>query len=110
MHSAYFSFSFFGPLCWFGVDLGTNTLYGSIHHSIGDGRSIQILLDAINVGTEKASTSEWSIRKYAAFEALPEVLDDHGALVEKYVELLGDTPLRLELDFAPPTSASASPA
>jgi len=98
-----------GPLCRFGVDVESNTLYGSIHHSIGDGRSIQILLDAINVGTVKASTSEWSIRKYAAFEALPEVVNDQRALVEKYVELLGDTPPRLEVDFAsPPPSSSAS--
>ena len=91
-----------GPLCRFGVDVESNTLYGSIHHSIGDGRSIQILLDAINVGTVKASTSEWSIRKYAAFEALPEVVIDQRALVEKYVELLGDTPPRLEVDFVSP--------
>jgi len=74
------------------------------HHSIFDGRSVQILFDAINTGAVKSSTRTWSIRKYAAFEALPEVVDDQRASVQKCVELLGDTPPRVEVDFASPAS------
>ncbi len=91
-----------GPLCRFGVDKKTNMLYMNTHHSIFDGRSVQILFDAINSGTGavKSSTRTWSIRKYAAFEALPEVVDDQRASVQKCVEMLGDTPPRVEVDFA----------
>ena len=97
-----------GPLCRFGVDTKRNILYGNIHHSIADGRSLQILFEAINAGAVKSSTEKWSIRKYSAFEALPEVVDEHRASVQKFVELLGDTPPRLEVDFTSPNSYHTS--
>eukprot|EP00984_Skeletonema_dohrnii_P018334 scaffold8539_cov133-Skeletonema_dohrnii-CCMP3373.AAC.1 len=97
-----------GPLCRFGVDTERNILYGNIHHSIADGRSFQILFEAINAGTVKSSTKLWNMRKYSAFEALPEVVDEQRASVQKYVELLGDTPPRLEVDFASPNSYHTS--
>jgi len=93
-----------GPLCRFGVDRKTNILYMNTHHSISDGISGQILFDAINKGAVKSSTKKRSKRKYAALEALPEVVDDQRASVQKYLELLGNTPPRLELDFASPAS------
>ncbi len=86
------------------MDKKTNILYMNIHQSIFDGRSVQILFDAINTGAVKSSTRTWSIRKYAAFEALPEVVDDQRASVQKCVEMLGDTPPRVEVDFASPAS------
>ena len=92
-----------GPLCRFGVDKTTNTLFLNIHHSIADGRSFQILFEAITDGKIKTSTRDWSIRKYAAYEALPEVIADQQESVKKYAEMLGDTPSRLDLDFAIPS-------
>src|SRR6056300_1790097 len=89
-----------GPLCRFGVDTKTNILNGNIHHSIADGRSLQILFEAIAAGEVKNETMNWSIRKYAALEALPEVIVEQQACVERCVYMLGDTPPRLEVDFA----------
>src|SRR6056300_1670034 len=97
-----------GPLCRFGVDTKTNILYGNIHHSIADGRSLQILFEAIAAGEVKKETMNWSIRKYAALEALPEVISEQQACVERCVEMLGDTPPRLEVDFAVPNSYHTS--
>ena len=97
-----------GPLCRFGVDKKTNMLYGNIHHSIADGRSLQILFEAIAAGEVKNETSDWSVRKYAASEALPEVVDEQQEMVKSFVEMLGDTPPRLEVDFAVPDSYHTS--
>jgi hypothetical protein len=93
-----------GPLCRFGVDRNTNKLYACFHHSINDGRSMQILLEAIAAGEVKNETRDWSVRRYAAYEGLPEVIAEQQASVERYVEMLGDTPARLEVDFAVPNS------
>src|SRR6056300_644453 len=97
-----------GPLCRFGVDRNTNILYACIHHSIADGRSMQILLEAIAAGEVKNETRDWSVRRYAAYEGLPEVIAEQQASVERYVEILGDTPARLEVDFAVPDSYNRS--
>eukprot|EP00986_Skeletonema_menzelii_P019974 scaffold29791_cov308-Skeletonema_menzelii.AAC.1 len=97
-----------GPLCRFGVDKQRNVLYGNIHHSIADGRSFQILIEAIAAGDVKIETRDWSIRKYAALEALPEVVDEKQELVKMCAEMLGDTPPRLEVDFAVPDSYHTS--
>jgi hypothetical protein len=67
-------------------------ILGNIHHSIFDGRSFQIIFEAIAAGRVKNSTGDWSIRKYAAFEELPEVIDEQQTSVERFVEMLGDTP------------------
>ena len=97
-----------GPLCRFGVDKRTNILYGNIHHSVADGRSFQILAEAIATGKMKNETRHWSVRKYAAFEALPEVVNEQKKMVKSFVEILGDTPPRLEVDFAVPDSYHTS--
>src|SRR6056300_1261722 len=97
-----------GPLCRFGVDTKTNILNGNIHHSIADGRSLQILFEAIAAGEVKNETMNWSIRKYAALEELPEVISEQQACVERCVEMLDDTPPRLEVDFAVPNSYHTS--
>jgi len=97
-----------GPLCRFGVDKKTNTLYGNIHHSIADGRSVDLLLEAIASGKVKLSSKQYTIRKYSAYEALPQVQEDQKELVNKCVNMLGDTPGRLELDFASPNTTHKS--
>src|SRR5210317_423370 len=97
-----------GPLCRFGVDRNMNILHGCIHHSIADGRSLQILLEAIAAGEVKNETRDWSVRRYAAYEALPEVIAEQQASVERCVDMLGDTPPRLEVDFAVPNSYHTS--
>ena len=95
-----------GPLCRFGVNKEKNMLLGCIHHSIADGRSMQILLKAIYEGHVESSTKIYNARKYAAYEALPEVQDGYKDSVVTWKEMLGDTAPRLEVDFA---SSSAQP-
>ena len=97
-----------GPLCRFGVDKKTNTLYGNIHHSIADGRSFDLLLEAIASGKVKLSSKQYTIRKYSAYEALPQVQEDQKELVNKCVNMLGDTSGRLEVDFASPNTTHKS--
>ena len=59
----------------------------------------------IATGEVKNETMNWSIRKYAAYEELPEVIVEQQACVDRCVEMLGDTPPRLEVDFAVPNSS-----
>ena len=89
-----------GPLCRFGIDNEKNILIGCVHHSIFDGRSMKIFLDAISIGKVKASTKEYTVRKFAAYEALAEVQNEYRSSAIALKEILGDTPPRLEVDFS----------
>ena len=96
-----------GPLCRFAVDSEKNVLKGCIHHSICDGRSMDILLEAVVTGQVKASSKEFNVRKYAALEASEEMTCRYAESVEEWKRMMGDTPARLEVDFG---STSPTPA
>ena len=98
-----------GPLCRFGVDRENNMLYACIHHSIFDGKSVQVFLEAVAMGRAKSSTKLYNVRKYAAYEALPEVQEKYKASAVAWKDLLGDTPSRLEVDFGSSSLDEPSP-
>jgi hypothetical protein len=98
-----------GPLCRFAVGEEKNIVKGSIHHSIADGRSMEVLLEAIRTGVVQESTKAFSVRKYAALEASTEMVDKYTASAEDWKRMLGDTPPRLEVDFAPNSSLTLAP-
>ena len=89
-----------GPLCWFDVDSKRNILKGCVHHSISDGRSMDILLNAIVSRHVKQSTKDFSVRKYAALEASEEITEKYASSVEHWKRIMEDTPPRLEVDFS----------
>eukprot|EP00560_Eucampia_antarctica_P002932 CAMPEP_0197841126 /NCGR_PEP_ID=MMETSP1437-20131217/45995_1 /TAXON_ID=49252 ORGANISM="Eucampia antarctica, Strain CCMP1452" /NCGR_SAMPLE_ID=MMETSP1437 /ASSEMBLY_ACC=CAM_ASM_001096 /LENGTH=391 /DNA_ID=CAMNT_0043450827 /DNA_START=94 /DNA_END=1266 /DNA_ORIENTATION=- len=88
-----------GPLCRFAVDKEKNILKGSIHHSIADGRSMNVLFEAIATGHCKESTMGLTVRKYAALEASSEMKEKYTDSVEEWKEIMGDTLPRLAVDF-----------
>lgn len=95
-----------GPLCRFGVDKEKNILVGCIHHLIADGRSIEILLQAIASGQVKEWSMTRSIRKYASFECSSDTRDAYANSLDHWRRMLGDTPKRLEVDLASSSSMS----
>ena len=88
-----------GPLCRFAVDAEKNILKGCIHHSIADGRSMEVLFDAIGSGRVKETSKAFSTRKYAALESSPEMMEKYTKSLCEFKRILGDTPPKLELDF-----------
>ena len=97
-----------GPLCRFGVDEDNKIIKGCIHHSIADGRSMKILLEAVGTGVVKESTKKFSVRRYASLEASEETTNKYATSLEEWKKMLGDTPSRLEVDIAPKNSIRTS--
>jgi len=75
-----------GPLCRFSIK--DNVLTGCAHHSIFDGRSVQLLMQRlVNLSI---ALPRRTVRDYAAWEA-EQAVDGDG-----WVSILGDTPPRFE--------------
>ncbi len=50
-------------------------------------------------GEVKESTKAYTVRKFAALEVSAEVMDEYILSLEKWKDVMGETPSRLEVDF-----------
>ena len=85
-----------GPLCRFAVDENTNTLMGCIHHSIADGRSVEILLRHLVPGVVE---EQYTVRRYSALETYEDVEGVYLSSIMEWKNMLGDIAPRLEIDM-----------
>ena len=89
----------------FVLDDDRNTLFGCVHHSIFDGRSMELLLDQITSGMvvgdsvdTSSGPSHYSVRRYAAMERAMEEEGKTAQHITQWEKILDDTPPRLDLD------------
>ena len=105
-----------GPLCRFAIEEGDedekeggDVLLGCVHHSIADGRSMELLVQWVGgEGRASAGAKEYSVRRYAAMEAMQLCRENEwfGWAVGQWQKVLGDTPGRFECGDIVPCGAN----
>jgi len=97
-----------GPLCRFAIERDTNVLVGSFHHSIADGRSVELFFRWIVSGNVPGIAIEYNVRRYAALEAKETDKDNEmfAAALTKWGGIMKDTPERFDCDVISSRSVS----